>query len=100
EAIALAENLSSAGHRVVIVRWSLSGGSVASGQARHGVVGINDLIEGRANFEQIITRLPGSRAHAIAAGSPVADRSGFLEQDYLALVLDTLDEVYEHIVLV
>lgn len=100
EALALAESLSQAGRRVVVVRWSLSGGAVEGRQVHRGVVGLNDLIEGHATFEEIITRLPGSRTHAIAAGSPVGDRRSFLDQDNLSLVLDTLDEVYEHIVLV
>jgi len=100
EALTLAKSLSNAGRRVVVVRWSLAGGSVAGGQSPRGIAGINDLIEGRATFEEIITRLPGSRAHAIAAGSPVGNRSTFLDQDHLGLVLDTLDEVYEHIVVI
>jgi len=100
EALALAENLSNAGRRVVLVRWSLAGGTVAGGQAIPGLVGLNDLLEGSATFEEIISRLPGSRAHAIAAGSPASDSRTVLDPDRLGLVLDTLDEVYEYIVLV
>ncbi len=100
EAIGLAERLSQAGRRVLIVRWSLAGGSVAGGRPRPGLVGLNDLIEGRSTFEEIITRLPGSRAHAIAAGSMALARETVLDPDRLGLVLDTLDEVYEFIVLV
>ena len=100
EALGLAENLSHAGRRVVVVRWSLAGGTITGGRTVPGLVGINDLIEGRATFEEIISRLPGSRAHAIAAGSPVADSRAVLDLDRLGLVLDTPDEVYDFIVLV
>ena len=99
EGLALAEDLSHAGRRVVVVRWSLAGGTVAGGRFVPGLVGINDLIEGHSNFEEIISRLPGSRAHAIAAGSPVGDSKAALDPDRLGLVLDTLDEVYDFIVL-
>src|SRR5690606_1237632 len=55
---------------------------------------------GRATFEEIIVRLPGSRAHAIAAGTPLSDQNSALDIEILSLALDTLDEVYEHIVIV
>lgn len=100
EAMALADSLTSGGRRVVLVRWSRHGGDVLGEPAPRSIVGLNDLLEGRANFEEIISRLPGSRAHAIAAGSPVRDQKAVLDPNLLSLVLDTLDEVYDHIVVV
>ncbi|MCL4766888.1 MAG: hypothetical protein KJZ80_11680 [Hyphomicrobiaceae bacterium] len=98
EALALTQDLSHAGRQVVLVRWSPAGGGTAAGEGPSGCAGLNDLLEGQANFEQVVTRLPGSRAHAIAAGSPVRDRCAQPDPDVLGLVLDTLDEVYDHIV--
>src|SRR5690606_4441729 len=97
EAGALADILSSSGRKAVLLGWGLGGGDVTDQQPRQGVLGINDLLEGRATFEEIVMRLPGSRAHAIAAGSPVKNRKAVLDPDLVGLVLDTLDEVYDYI---
>lgn len=100
EAIALAERLGAAGRKVVLIRWKSAGGDVRGAPPPAGKVGLNDLLEGRATFEEIIARLPGTQAHAIAAGSALSDEQAALDLDLLSLVLDTLDEVYEHIVIV
>jgi hypothetical protein len=65
-----------------------------------GQQGINDLMQGVATFEDIIKRLPDCQVHGIAAGSPATDQAAVLDPDRLNLVLDTLDEVYDHIVVV
>jgi len=98
EALALADALTAGGRRVVLVRWSRTGGEVSGAPAMQGTLGFNDLLEGRASFEEIISRLPGSPAHAIAAGSALRDEKAALDPNLLSLVLDTLDEVYDHIV--
>lgn len=98
EARALADALSSSGRKVVLVRWGLGGGDVNGRKSRQQLLGINDLLEGRATFEEIVTRLPSSSAHAIAAGSPVTNREAVLDPNLVGLVLDTLDEVYDYIV--
>ncbi len=98
EALAVAQDLSHSGRQVVLVRWRPAGDEPAPGQGSAGRPGLNDLLEGQANFEQVIATLPGSTAHAISAGSPARDRSGKPDPDLVGLVLDTLDEVYDHIV--
>jgi hypothetical protein len=100
EARVLADALSSSGRKVVLVRWGLGGGDVNGRKSGHRLLGLNDLLEGRATFEEIVMRLPGSSAHAIAAGSPVTNRKAALDPDLVGLVLDTLDEVYDYIVVV
>ncbi len=99
EALQLATELSRAGRRVVLVRWALEGGDVI-GRVLPGQQGINDLMQGVATFEDIIKRLPDCQVHGIAAGSPATDQAAVLDPDRLNLVLDTLDEVYDHIVVV
>ncbi len=99
EALALADGLTAGGRRVVLVRWSTSGGEVSGGPASQRTLGLNDLLDGHATFEEIISRLPGSPAHAIAAGSALRDEKVALDPNLLSLVLDTLDEVYDHIVI-
>jgi hypothetical protein len=97
EAIALAEALSGAGRQVVLIDWRIMG-SRPGDPGPAGGAGINDLLEGRASFETTITRIPGSTVHIIAAGMPARDLAAVLESDRLNLVLDALDEVYQHIV--
>ena len=98
EALRLAIELSEARQQVVLVRWSLAGGGVIDARARPGMSGINDLVLGTATFENVITRLANCRVHGIAAGSPATNPMAALDPDRLNLVLDTLDEVYDHII--
>src|SRR5690606_15477214 len=100
EARDLASTLAVAGRRCVLVDWSRDGRGVA---AKLGAVtrpGMNDLLDGRASFDDVIARLPGSDAHFIAAGGAPSDPARPLDTDWINLVLDALDEAYDHIVVV
>lgn len=96
----LVSTLASSGRRSVLVDWSRDGTGVAT---LLGLLpeqpGINDLLAGRATFEDVIARLPGSDAHVVACGSPDA-LGAPLDPDWINLVLDALDEAYDHIVVV
>ncbi len=96
----LVSTLASSGRRSVLVDWSRDGTGVATSL---GLLpeqpGINDLLAGRATFEDVIARLPDSDANVVACGSP--DVLGArLDPDWVNLVLDALDEAYDHIVVV
>ena len=58
------------------------------------------LLQGRAKFEDVVARVPGSGAHFIPAGTAVLDRDTLLDPDQLNLTLDALDTAYDHIVVV
>jgi polysaccharide biosynthesis transport protein len=45
----------------------------------------------------VIARIPGNETHFIACGAPLADPSA-VDADRLNLMLDALDEAYDHIV--
>ncbi len=100
EAIALVGALARAGKQVVLVDWNLDGAGCAEaiGIARNP--GITDLLQGEASFEGVIAQLPGSEAHFIACGEALADLATAEDADRLNLVLDALDEAYDHIVVV
>lgn len=100
DAIALASSLAQSGSNVVLIDWSPSGTGVLplSGIAR--TPGFNDMITATAGFEQIVQRLPESRAHVIMAGAPLEGGSAGIDADYLNAILDALDEAYDHIVVV
>lgn len=100
EARELVSSLATAGRRCVLIDWSRDNKGLASSFGVEPRSGINDLLEGRAGFEDVIVRLPKSDAHFIAAGGPSADPARPLDADWVNLVLDALDEAYDHIVVV
>ncbi len=100
EARDLVSSLATAGRRCVLVDWSRDGRGVASSLKAAQQPGLNDLLDGRAGFDDIIVRLPESDAHFIAAGALPAEPGRPLDADWINLVLDALDEAYDHIVVV
>jgi capsular polysaccharide biosynthesis protein len=99
EALALVNAIARAGRQVVLIDWSPDGRSMFENLRLPPKPGITDLLEGRASFEDVIARLPGSKAHFISAGAAPADPAAALDPDRINLVLDALDEVYDHIVI-
>ena len=96
EATDLAAALCAAGKQVALVDWSLEGAGIAGALGIRSTPGFMDLVEDRASFDEVIQRLPDGDAHVLPCGSPQA--GGALDTERLNLVLDTLDEVYDHIV--
>ena len=99
EARDFASALAASGRRCVLIDWSRSGKGIATALGLPAQPGINDLLSGRATFDDVIVRLPDSDAHVIACGAPVAGGTP-LDPDWIGLVLDALDETYDHVVVV
>lgn len=99
EAIALAKALSGAGRQVLLVDWSFDGDGISADIGVASAPGINDLLAGGASFEDVITRIPGSGAHYLPCGTALAEAAIAADADRLNLVLDALDEAYDHIVI-
>ena len=97
EAVDLASRLAASSARVILVDWSPSVDGLARQLQLPARPGINELLLGTANFEDVIKRLPGSEVHFIASGEAVSDRTVLDDADRLNLVLDALDEAYDHI---
>jgi len=100
EAIDIAKALTQIGAQVILIDWSLDGRGFARSIGLDPTVGLNDLLRGEANFGDIIQRVPGSAVHAIASGKPFDDMDDAVDSDQLNLVLDALDEAYDHIIVV
>lgn len=96
EAIELASALAESRKPVVLIEWSPSGSSVLglSGAS----AGLNDLLTGSVGFEEAVTRLPSTAVHLIRCGARLDDAD--VNPDQFNLILDALDEAYDHIVLV
>lgn len=95
EARDLASALAIPGRRSVLVDWCPEGRGIATALGLPNQPGINDLIAGRATFDDVIMRLPGSDAHFIACGAPAVQK--MLDADWVNMILDALDEAYDHI---
>ncbi len=100
EAIDLVKAMADAGADVILVDWSPEGHGIAERIGADPSAGLNELLQGQAKFEDVVTRIPASGAHFIPAGTAVLDRDMLLDPDQLNLTLDALDTAYDHIVVV
>ncbi|MEQ1669277.1 MAG: exopolysaccharide transport family protein [Hyphomicrobium sp.] len=98
EAIELSKAIADTGVTVVLIDWSPSGKGIA-GQA--GIVakrGLTELLSGDISFDEAVNRLPSSTVHFIGCGGSLDETDSDIEPDQLNLVLDALDEAYDHII--
>ncbi len=93
----IASALASTGQQVILVDWSETGAGFAGSFGLASRPGIIDLIVGTATFDAVIRRVPGSDVHLIACGSPRASAAS-LDADRVNLILDALDEAYDHVI--
>ena len=100
EAIELVKALARQGAQPILVDWSPSGDGFARDAGLDMNAGFNDLLTGNAGFDEIIQRLPGTNAHVVASGHAIGGDESEIEIDRLNLILDALDETYDHIVVV
>jgi uncharacterized protein involved in exopolysaccharide biosynthesis/Mrp family chromosome partitioning ATPase len=84
--------------KVVVVDLSGASPAFAAVSADPMAPGLAELMLGEASFAQVITRDRLSRAHLVTAGRQGADRS-LLQSPRLALALDALKRVYDHVLL-
>lgn len=94
-----AKELADVGHSVILIDWSPEGMGIAEAVGLSGVPGIGDLLAGNATFEDVVHRLPESDAHVIGPGTLSDECVGTLDADRLNLILDALDEAYDHIII-
>jgi uncharacterized protein involved in exopolysaccharide biosynthesis len=97
EAIGLARMLASSGPTVIIVDWSPDGRGVLETSEGPGLA---ELLDGGAKFEDVVECLDHSDVHLIRAGKAPARTAAGLDPDRINIILDALDEVYDHIIVV
>ena len=98
DAVALAKALAEAGRQIVLVDWDRNGEHLAKVISGTLSPGMNELLAGEASFEDVIQRVPGSEAHVITAGSFDASAPSEIDAERANLLLDALDEAYDHII--
>jgi len=84
--------------RVAVVDLAGFAPTIAAVSVDPAAPGLAEMIEGKASFSEIITKDTLSRVHLVTAGRPGFDR-GLLQSPRLALALDALRRVYEHVLL-
>ncbi len=98
EALGLAKALASAGKSVVLVDWSSTASSLADRTGGAPQPGLAQLIQGDAAFEDVIQKLADTEAHFVPSGDVLVDQSVIFDADRANLVLDAMDEAFEHVV--
>jgi MinD-like ATPase involved in chromosome partitioning or flagellar assembly len=98
-AIELARQLARVGRQVILLDWSLDGVGLGPELGVSPTLGITDVLSGRASFEDAIARLTGSQVHVISAGSSVARTAAAKDKDRVNMLLDALDDAYDHVVI-
>src|SRR4030088_620785 len=84
--------------RIVVVDLSASSPTMSAVPVDPSAPGLAELMLGEASFSQVITRDRLSRVHLVNAGRSGFDRA-LLQSPRLALALDALLRVYEHVLL-
>ncbi len=98
EALALAKALAVKGKAVLLLDWAPRGKSIVGGLGLKVEPGLTGLLDGRSTFEDTIRAVPGSDIHIITAGAPLSNPAGLEDAQKLNMLLDALDEAYDHIV--
>ena len=98
EAVELTAALAETGATVVLVDWSPSGRGLQGLAGSSSKRGMTELLLGEVSFDEVVNRLPASNAHFIGCGASLDAAAEDIEPDQLNLVLDALDEAYDHIV--
>ena len=98
QAIELAKVLADGGTQVILIDWSPSGTGISGLAGAGGGKGLTELILGTVSFEDAVKRVANSPVHFISCGGPLDEASAEIDPDQLNLVLDALDEAYDHIV--
>ena len=84
--------------KVILVDLTPSPATISAMSTDPAAPGLVELMRGEASFAQIITRDRFSRLHLVSGGRPGADRN-ILQSPRLALAIDALLRVYDHVLL-
>ena len=87
------------GKQALIIDWSLEGNGIARHLSLPKAPGFIELLQGQASFADVVRWIPETQVHFIASGRAIAEGPNGLDADQLNLLLDALDEAYDHIVI-
>ena len=94
----LARKLGRMGKSVIIVDSEKDEYSLSEMMELSDAQGMYDLLEGRAGFADVLHPVPGEALHMIPVGKSETKLDDQALAEQLELILDALDETYDHIV--
>ncbi|WP_439543012.1 GumC family protein [Hyphomicrobium sp.] len=100
ESAAFCRRLAEKGLTVIMVDWSPAGSGVAEPLGQASWPGFSELLDGKARFEDVVLSLHDSDVHLIPSGQRIDLSATALDSDSVNFLLDALDDVYDHIVVV
>lgn len=100
EAASVCRELAGQGLTTIIVDWSPAGTGVAESLGQPSWPGFSELLSGKSRFEDVVLSLRDSDVHIIPSGRPMTGEADVLDSDSINFLLDALDDVYDHIVVV
>lgn len=97
QALDLARRIVASGQRVVLVDWSAAAKPISSVLSIPRTPGIRELIANEVPFENALHVIDEAGLHVIAAGKPRTESESPEEIEGIHLVLEALDESYDHV---
>ncbi|MGF1649989.1 MAG: Wzz/FepE/Etk N-terminal domain-containing protein [Hyphomicrobiaceae bacterium] len=98
EAVALVRELARGDRHVVLLDCGLDGSGISDDLGMADALGFVDLVMGGATFEDVVKPLLGHTVHVVPCGRALEGDPAELDADMANLVLDALDEAYDHVV--
>lgn len=95
-----ARALGRSGKQTVVIDWNLEGSGIARHFRMPSAPGFVELLKGTSSFSDVVRWIPDTAVHFIPSGWAFAEGPDGLDADQLNLILDALDEAYDHIVVV
>ncbi len=95
-----ASRLNKAGKQTIVLDWNLEGSGIARALGLPNAPGFTELLKSTASFADVVRWIPNTEVHFIPSGWAFADGPRGLDADQLNLILDALDEAYDHIIVV
>ncbi|MGE0023169.1 MAG: lipopolysaccharide biosynthesis protein [Hyphomicrobium sp.] len=100
EAARVCRELAARERAVIMVDWSLNGAGIAEPLGLPSWPGFTELGDGKARFEDVVRSLRDSDVHLIPCGHALPGSAETLDGESINFLLDALDDVYDHIVVV
>jgi succinoglycan biosynthesis transport protein ExoP len=100
EALGLCRRLADRGQSTIIVDWSRDGVGIAEPLGEPSFPGFSELIDSEARFEDVVHALSDSNVHLIPCGRAPVTPDEPLDSETINFLLDALDDVYDHILVV
>ncbi|MDO8840277.1 MAG: polysaccharide biosynthesis tyrosine autokinase [Parvibaculum sp.] len=98
-AASLARVFAMGGHRTIIIDADMRAPALHLALGAAPLPGLSELLTGRAAFQHVIRSEPGSPAHLLQAGSPLANPTAALASPQMQWVLSALQQTYDYVII-